>query len=255
MKYVVANWKMNPLTFLEAFRLATEIINEFDAFTTKTRVVICPPSPFLNVFDQAWNRETPKPFAIGAQDCSEFISGAHTGDVSASQLEDFCQYIIVGHSERRVNHNETDQIINQKIKNVLSLNLTPIFCFGEPIAFRDVSTGALTSFGISFIRKQLDEGLNSILKIDQSKIIFAYEPIWAIGTGTVATTEQIEEVYNLVRLHLFEISPIILYGGSVTINNINNLIKTSSNGFLVGGASLNVDDFMRIVRITHETIA
>ncbi len=245
MRYIVANWKMNPPSFLEAVSLVTTLLDSLNKNFPRSVVIFCPPLPFLSLFDQVQGDRLPKPYFLGAQNCAADSAGPFTGEVSASQLKTICQYVIAGHSERRAYFGETDQLVNQKLKLVLINNLTPIMCFGETLVYRDLSNGMLSQSGKDLIKKQLEAGLENVSKVEQSKILFAYEPIWAIGTGTIAHTEQVEEVYDLARSIIDH--PTLLYGGSVTENTISEISKTSSDGVLVGGASLAGPNFLSLI--------
>ena len=186
---------------------------------------------------------------LSSQDVSMFKEGAYTGEVSSTQLKKLdITYSIVGHSERRTLLNENDEIINQKLKRLLEQNITPIFCFGEPIENRENNTY------LEFIQNQLNEGLIGIRKDNVNEIIFAYEPIWAIGTGQVATIENIVEVLDFTKKLIssnsfYEEEKLrFIYGGSVSPDNSEEILNLNIvDGALVGGASLDSDKFVKIV--------
>ena len=185
----------------------------------------------------------------GAQDISAADSGAHTGDISGSMLSKLgCTYVLVGHSERRSNHKEYDSLVNRKIKSALANELKPILCVGEELEVRESGTH------IQHVLEQLRNSLKGFHKPDLKKIVIAYEPVWAIGTGKVATPEQAQDVHALIRSLLAELaSPSIAdgiriqYGGSVKPGNAADLAaQPDIDGALVGGAGLEADGFLAI---------
>lgn len=194
--------------------------------------------------------------AYGAQDVSPEKSGAFTGDISASMLKKLdCTYVIVGHSERRAIHGENDEILNKKLRAVLNSEMYPIFCIGEALEIRE------NGQHVSYVIDQLKNGLKGLHKPDLKKIIFAYEPVWAIGTGKTATPEDAQEVCGAIRKELIKIgseeisqNAQILYGGSVKSANIVEIMKQEDiDGALVGGASLEPEEFARICKF-HRVI-
>lgn len=194
--------------------------------------------------------------AYGAQDLSPEKSGAFTGDISASMLKKLdCTYVIVGHSERRAIHGENDEILNKKLRAVLNSEMYPIFCIGEALEIRE------SGQHVSYVIGQLKNGLKGLHKPDLKKIIFAYEPVWAIGTGKTATPEDAQEVCGAIRKELIKIgseeisqNAQILYGGSVKSANIVEIMKQEDiDGALVGGASLEPEEFARICKF-HRVI-
>lgn len=194
--------------------------------------------------------------AYGAQDVSPEKSGAFTGDISASMLKKLdCTYVIVGHSERRAIHGENDEILNKKLRAVLNSEMYPIFCIGEALEIRE------SGQHVSYVIDQLKNGLKGLHKPDLKKIIFAYEPVWAIGTGKTATPEDAQEVCGAIRKELIKIgseeisqNAQILYGGSVKSANIVEIMKQEDiDGALVGGASLEPEEFARICKF-HRVI-
>jgi len=178
-------------------------------------------------------------------------SGAFTGDISGSMLNKLgCTYVVIGHSERRAIHSESNELINRKIRAAISNELTAIFCIGEELAIREAGTH------VEHVLDQVRNGLKGFHKPDLKKIVFAYEPVWAIGTGKTATPADAEEVCSAIRNELRKIGSDeiadgarILYGGSVKSSNIVEIMKEANvDGALVGGASLDPEEFARIVK-------
>ena len=201
-------------------------------------VVVCAPSLYIHGFTQPQ-------FALGGQDLSHCDDGAHTGDISARMLKEAgCQYVIVGHSERRDDHGESNELVALKAKKALEGGLIPIICVGESLETREA--GKVNSF----IKAQLD-ALTDVLSIeDLNNSVIAYEPIWAIGTGVTATPEQAQEVHEFIRQYLSGVSTElsqsmrILYGGSVKPDNAEALFSQEDvDGGLIGGASLKMEGF------------
>lgn len=187
----------------------------------------------------------------GAQDLSPENSGAFTGDISASMLSKLgCNFVVIGHSERRAIHHEGDELVNRKIKAALAHEITPIFCIGEELAIREAGTH------VEHVLSQLRNGLIGFSKPELKKIVLAYEPVWAIGTGKTATPEDAQEVCAAIRAELGKIggsdiaaAARILYGGSVKSSNTVEIMKQPDvDGALVGGASLDPEEFARIVK-------
>lgn len=207
------------------------------------QLAVCVPYPYL-VQAQAALQATP--IAWGAQDVSEHASGAYTGEVSATMLGDFgCRYAIVGHSERRQYYGDTDAVVAAKAKAALAGKLVPIVCVGELLAEREAgSTDAV-------VLRQL-EAVLAALGADAARIVVAYEPVWAIGTGRTATPDQAQEVHALLRARLRKAGAgdiSLLYGGSVKGDNAAALFaKTDIDGGLIGGASLKATEFLAIAR-------
>lgn len=233
-KLIVANWKMNPASLIGARKLFSSV--------KKTKAVICPPLAYLTEFNY-------KP--LGAQNCHWQESGPYTGEVSPKMLKDLgVEYVIIGHSERRIYFKETDEIINKKLKAALKAGLKPILCIGE-------KTGENSE---KVIINQLKEDLRGISKKDLPKVIIAYEPVWAIGTGKTATSAQAQEVHKYIRNLLKKMynqdianQIRIQYGGSVKTDNIIELMQQPDiDGALVGGASLKIEAFVDIVKKASE---
>lgn len=204
-------------------------------------VIICPPACFLGSF-------VAPEFALGGQTLSELDNGAHTGDISAEMLKEFgCRYVIVGHSERREDHCESNALVAAKALKAIESGLVPIICVGESLATREA--GELEVF----LAAQLDALTVSLTAEQLTKTVIAYEPIWAIGTGVTASPEQAQDAHAFIRGHLAKFDANvaaniqILYGGSVKADNAEELFaQTDIDGGLIGGASLKVDDFRKI---------
>ncbi len=234
---IVANWKCNPKSLSEAKELLEKVINGIN----EEEVVICPPSVFINSLID--NR-----ISFGAQNCFE-KEGAFTGENSISMLEDSgVKYVILGHSERRNIFKETNEEINSKLIKVLESKIIPILCIGEKREEREEGK----TFEV--LSEQLDICLDNVSCPE--KIILAYEPIWAIGTGKFAEIKDIKEVRAFIKEFLTkkfnqEVSDIIkiLYGGSVDSSNVNSYItEAQMDGVLVGGASLKADEFLKLIK-------
>ncbi|MEP1538383.1 MAG: triose-phosphate isomerase [Paracoccaceae bacterium] len=238
-KLAAGNWKMNGSTAALAELTALEQAMATDA----PDVVICPPFPYLTL---ATGTAT-KSVAIGAQDCHPATSGAHTGDVSADMLADLgIGHVIVGHSERRTDHDESDATIAAKTKAAWSAGLIAILCIGESAAERDAGQT------LDVITRQLANSVPDGATPDT--LVIAYEPIWAIGTGAVATIDQIAEVHAAIRAQMAQrfgdtgADIALLYGGSVKAGNAADIFAVKDvDGALVGGASLKASDFAPIV--------
>ena len=194
---------------------------------------------------------------LGAQNCFWENEGAFTGEVSAPMLRDLgCEYVIIGHSERRQYFGETDETVARKLKAVFAADLIPIFCLGETLQEREAGNCE------TVVKRQLEKGLASLTPPDISRIIIAYEPVWAIGTGKTATPEMAQEVHFYLRQRLESLyggstaqSVRILYGGSVKPDNTGDLIKRPDiDGALVGGASLQADSFAAIISNSNQKV-
>ena len=248
-KIVAGNWKMN-LTYDEGQKLTSEIVNMYKDEAVKGVVAVLNP-PFPHLFPvKKLIGDTPGIF-LGAQNCSEKESGAFTGEVSAKILASFgVQYVILGHSERREYFKETNESLAAKVKQVLSQGLTPIFCCGESLEIRMAGTHE------SNVKFQLTQSLFDLSPEDFAKVVIAYEPIWAIGTGKTATADQAQEMHQSLRRHIAskygkEIANAtsILYGGSANPGNAKELFsKPDVDGGLIGGASLKSRDFLDIIK-------
>ena len=243
---IAANWKMNKTKkkkkkFIEEFSLIARYI------PNDREVMIAPVSLYIDLLINNLNSN----IGIGAQNMYWEESGAYTGEMSAVMIKDIgCKYVIVGHSERRQYFCEINETVNKKIKSALNHDLIPIMCVGETLEQRE------NGETISFITNQVKEGLDGISINDPEKLVLAYEPIWAIGTGKTATPELAQEVHENIRKILIELFGStkgneirILYGGSVKPDNVYSLMKMKDiNGALVGGASLDPVSFYKIIR-------
>jgi len=243
---IAGNWKMYKTTN-EAVELASGLVREVGKFV-HADIVICPTFTVLNDVYKAVENSV---VSLGAQDVYWESEGAFTGEISPIMVKDTgCEYVIVGHSERRKYFSETDESVNKKAKAVLGIGLTPIICIGETLEEREQDKT------MEVIKTQLEGSLASFAALDVLNSVIAYEPVWAIGTGKTASGDQAEEVHAFIRRWLTEkytedtSSKIrILYGGSVKPQNIRELMqKDNIDGALVGGASLKADSFSAIVK-------
>ena len=244
-KIVAGNWKMNT-SVSEAEELASAIRREL-ADCEEVDVVLCPPFTSLKVVSEVIADTQIK---LGAQNIHWESDGAYTGEISAAMLRDvYCHYVILGHSERRAHFHETDKIVNRKVKAAIARNLVPIVCVGELLKERNEGQAK------DVVRKQVENSLAD-LDVDLKKLIVAYEPVWAIGTGQTATPEQAQEMHAYIREVLTDMadqdtaqSVRIQYGGSIKPANATELFcQPDIDGGLVGGASLEARSFVEIVR-------
>lgn len=243
---IAGNWKMNTLpsqvhSYVEALR------GELPSSLQGCSVVLCAPATHL----AALGREKSRRISLGAQNLSQFESGAHTGEISVDMLRDLgVRYCIVGHSERRADNGDTDEIVNAKIKLLLEKGITPILCVGETLSQRD------RGLTLSHIQYQVQAALYGLEPAQVRRVVIAYEPIWAIGTGRTATDQQAQEVCFAIRellRHqygaLISRKVCILYGGSMNAKNCAGLLdQPDIDGGLIGGASLKPAEFAVIVR-------
>jgi triosephosphate isomerase len=247
---MAGNWKMN-LNHLEAIAVAQKLVyslddKDYDAVD----VAIIPPFTDIRSIQTLIDGDRLR-LTYGAQDLSPEASGAFTGDIAGSMLHKLgCTFVLIGHSERRAIHAESDALINRKIKAALANEIIPIFCVGEELAIRE--SGA----HVSHVIRQVRAGLEGFTKPELKKIVIAYEPVWAIGTGKVATPEDAQEVCAAIREEIENIGSAeiasnmrILYGGSVKSSNIAEIMKKSDvDGALIGGASLDPEELAKIVK-------
>jgi triosephosphate isomerase len=274
-KIIVANWKMN-----HGFNNIDEWLNDlFKDYADKyaemknSELVLCPPAIFLDYVDSELMEDgfnfleklaqkdgrdlgefsteeineivvNQRPIKLGAQDCHFAEKGSFTGDISAEMIRDLgCKYVIIGHSERRDAHGESNELLAKKLTAAVRASLTPIFCIGESKETRDAGQH------LEFIEKQIMESLSTELEMDN--LVIAYEPIWSIGTGTTPTVEQVSEMVEFIKKIIKEKfsnnikDSAVLYGGSVTSANSGAILKVS-NGLLVGKASLDAAEFIKI---------
>ena len=247
---MAGNWKMN-LNHLEAIAVAQKLVygledKDYDAVD----VAIIPPFTDIRSIQTLVDGDRLR-LLYGAQDLSPENSGAYTGDISGSMLKKLgCTFVVIGHSERRSIHNENDSLINRKIRAALANELTPIFCVGEDLAVRE------SGMHVSHVVRQVRAGLEGFTKPELKKIIIAYEPVWAIGTGKTATPEDAQEVCAAIREEIENIGSSeiagnmrILYGGSVKSSNIVEIMKMQDvDGALIGGASLDPEELAKIAK-------
>ena len=246
-KVIAGNWKMNN-DLSETQNLISKLSNGLSKEKINCDVIVCPPFTSLMEASSLLKNTTIK---LGAQNMFYEDSGAYTGEISASMLKSVgCEYVILGHSERRTFFYDTNEVINKKIKKALESGLKPIFCIGETLEQREKNVT------IEVIKQQLTIGLNDISENSLSNIIVAYEPVWAIGTGRNATPEQAEDVHKYIRSWIKEKyssnvaeSLVIQYGGSVKPDNAKELLSQKDiDGALVGGACLKAESFMSIIK-------
>lgn len=246
-KVVAGNWKMNK-NLSETIELISGIKKELENGETNAEVIICPPFTSLETA-KALIKDSK--ISLGAQNLHQEENGAFTGEISADMLKSVgCEYVIIGHSERRTIFNETDDLINEKIKRTLAAGLKPIFCVGETLEERENNQTD------QIIETQIREGLSGISEESLENLIVAYEPVWAIGTGKTASPDQAQAVHKYIRTLLTDSfspemaeSTVIQYGGSVKPDNAAELFSQPDiDGGLIGGASLKADSFVEIIK-------
>jgi triosephosphate isomerase len=246
--FIAGNWKMN-LNHLEAIALVQKIAFSLpEKYFAKVEVAVLPPFVDIRSIQTMVDGDKLK-VRYGAQDVSRYESGAYTGEVSAAMLAKLgCSYVTVGHSERREYHAETDELVNAKVKAALKHDIAPILCIGEKLDVREAGTH------VEYTTDQLIAGLKGVKTDLISKVVIAYEPVWAIGTGRVATPQDAQEVCGAIRAKLADKygqetaeQVRVLYGGSVKSGNIGDLVKQDDiDGALVGGASLDAEEFTKL---------
>jgi triosephosphate isomerase len=225
MKLIVGNWKLNPKTLKEAQKLALSL----NKVKTKHKVVLCPPFVYLPLLKTKHD--------LGAQDIFWQESGAHTGQVSGSMLKQFkVKYAIIGHSEKR-EVGDTDAEINLKLKAAIENKIIPILCIGFGL-----NTGEDDEEVMMHLQQQLEADLGGV---DPSKVIVAYEPVWAIGSGKPASAEHAEKVAMFIKIK-FKVKK-VLYGGSTNASNAKDFLKKDVDGLLVGGSSLKAEEFSKML--------
>jgi len=243
---IAANWKMHE-TVPEAVALAKQLGEAFPGAGDRD-IVIAPPFTALRSVSEILKGSA---VYLSAQNMHWEEKGAYTGEISPAMLVDAgCEFVILGHSERRTLFGETDEIVNRKMHAALKAGLRPIFCIGETLEQRRSGTT------FTILQQQIKEGLNNIDSSDIRQVALAYEPVWAIGTGETATPAQAQEAHRVIRETLDSIfgqghasQAVIMYGGSVNPGNIRSLMEQSDiNGALVGGASLEFEPFAGIIR-------
>lgn len=246
-KIVAGNWKMNK-NFADADALLYDLAVAIDkSETTEVEVIVCPPMPYL---EMATDVGLENQFMVGAQNCAAFDNGAYTGEVSAEILASFeVKYCIIGHSERRKYFNESATELSAKADKLIAHDIHPIFCCGEQLAEREQDKH------FDVVKEQISAALFHLEAEQMQKVVLAYEPVWAIGTGKTASNEQAQEMHAFIRQLIAEkygdsvaqnIS--ILYGGSCNPKNAQGLFSQADiDGGLIGGASLQADDFVQII--------
>ena len=243
---VAGNWKMNT-TLQEGIQLANDVNEALKGVDAKCDVVICVPFTHLASVNAVID---PEKLGLGAENCADHAKGAYTGEVSAPMVASTgAKYVILGHSERRQYYGETSETLKEKVKLALAEGLTPIFCIGEVLEERENGTYN------DVVKAQIEEALFDLSADDFKKIVLAYEPVWAIGTGKTATDEQAQDMHAHIRSTIAgkygkevadEIS--ILYGGSCKPGNAKGLFaQPDIDGGLIGGAALDAESFMGIV--------
>ncbi|HMX41789.1 MAG TPA: triose-phosphate isomerase [Saprospiraceae bacterium] len=242
---VAGNWKMNK-TLDEGLELVRSILEKVEK--PKGLVVIAPPLTHLREVGKAL--KVRKHFHLAAQNCHQEEKGAYTGEVSADMVASVgTEFVIIGHSERRQYFKEKNDVLAQKVNVVLARGMRPIFCCGEPLHIREVDTH------VGYVAKQLKASLFHLKEEDFRKVVIAYEPIWAIGTGRTATSDQAQEMHHAIRVLVAKKygkaiadETTILYGGSCNAQNAADIFRQPDvDGGLIGGASLKAEDFATIV--------
>lgn len=243
-KIIIGNWKMHGS--LSSIKTLCESLNKLSIVTNSVDVAVCVPNVYLSYVSENLNTN----ISLGIQNISQYLSGAYTGEISVNMLGDFnCKYVIIGHSERRILFAETNTDVLNKVRRVTSSNLNAIVCVGETVKER--SSGLLRKV----LEEQLQILLNNLSLHQLEKIIIAYEPVWAIGTGISASSSQILEVHSYLRSIItnFNVELAknikIIYGGSLKSSNADQILKLSDvDGGLIGGASLCGRSFGKIIK-------
>jgi triosephosphate isomerase len=237
-RLVIGNWKMNT-SRAEAISIADRLRSAWSA--SDVTIGVAPPFPWLVDVKKQLDGTG---IMLGAQTCAATANGAFTGEVSAAMVAEICDFVLVGHSERRSLFGETDSVVRQKLSRVLENDLQPVLCVGETLEQRQDGTAD------AVVAEQLVAALGGLERTQLAKLVIAYEPVWAIGTGQTATpadASAMGAMVNGVVARLGRENVPVLYGGSVTAQNAGSLIaEPSIDGFLVGGASLMADDFLAI---------
>jgi triosephosphate isomerase len=253
---IAGNWKMNMdhVQGTDLLQHLAEALSEAKHDADRVEVAVFPPFTTLSTV-QALIQDDGLSLSSGGQDVSPFDSGAYTGDTSAQFLAKLgCKYVLVGHSERRTIHKETDEVLNAKVKAVYRHSIVPVLCVGEGLEIRQAGTH------VGHTLAQLRAGVEGLTKKQASRLVVAYEPVWAIGTGEVAGAEDAQEMCAAIRAELGELfdtdvaaAARLLYGGSVKANNASAILKQPDvDGVLVGGASLDAAEFANIARFERQ---
>lgn len=253
-KYLMAgNWKMNK-TMSEAIVLTQQLCNQYNRKWDNVDIVVCPPAIDIKSVYTVIDFDKTK-IAVGAQNVHWEESGAFTGEISIPMIKEAgCEFCIVGHSERREMFNETDTSVNLKVKALIEADIAPIVCVGESLSMRD------SGDYVGFIVAQVRAALAGLDEADMRKVVIAYEPIWAIGTGRTATPEQAEEVCAAIRATIADMfgkgvadACRVLYGGSMNVGNVESLLaQPDIDGGLIGGAALQSDSFRQLIEAASE---
>lgn len=253
-KYLMAgNWKMNK-TMSEAIVLTQQLCNQYNRKWDNVDIVVCPPAIDIKSVYTVIDFDKTK-IAVGAQNVHWEESGAFTGEISIPMIKEAgCEFCIVGHSERREMFNETDTSVNLKVKALIEADIAPIVCVGESLSMRD------SGDYVAFIVAQVRAALAGLDEADMKKVVIAYEPIWAIGTGRTATPEQAEEVCATIRATIANMfgkgvadACRVLYGGSMNVGNVESLLaQPDIDGGLIGGAALQSDSFRQLIEAASE---
>ncbi|MFC2130339.1 triose-phosphate isomerase [Bacteroidota bacterium] len=250
---IAGNWKMNTNAY-EAGKLAETIVSRATGKKWDVSVLICPPYiniPVITVIIKGTK------VLLGAQNCSHIPSGAFTGEISIPMLQYYgCNYVIIGHSERRQFFHETDDGVNEKLIALLNAGVNAIVCIGETL---DERQGGKT---FEVLERQIMEGLKNVSRVFAEKIVIAYEPVWAIGTGVSSEPHQVQEAHAFIRKLLTDLfgdtakDMIIQYGGSVNEKNALAILELQDvNGALIGGASLKPDSFLSIIETAQDIVS
>jgi len=251
MPIVAANWKMNPTDSDSALDLVRGVLSVARGHADRVEVALFPPFPYLMGVAEVLAESGVK---LGAQDCFWEASGAYTGEVSPAMLKGWCQWVIVGHSERRMYLGETDEMVSKKAAAALAAELSVIMCVGDRAEEHDAGTAD------QVVTAQVKAGLASCSADDSARLVMAYEPVWAIGTGKSADPEHAYKTMRLIRRVVGEMIGAgaarkvrVLYGGSVNSANVQSYVELPlCDGCLVGGASLDAEEFAHIVKVTAE---
>jgi len=251
MPLVAANWKMNPNDAGDALDLVRGVLSVARGHADRVEVAIFPPFPWLMAVSEVIAESGVK---LGAQDCFWELSGAYTGEVSPAMLKGWCQWVIIGHSERRIHLGETDEMVSRKTAAALGCELSVIMCVGELADHYDAGTSD------KVVEAQVRAGLANCSADDSARLVIAYEPVWAIGSGKSADPEHAYKTMRLIRRVVGDMIGAgaarkvrILYGGSVNSTNVEAYVELPlCDGVLVGGASLDAAEFAHIVKVTAE---
>jgi triosephosphate isomerase (TIM) len=251
MPLVAANWKMNPNDAGDALDLVRGVLSVARGHADRVEVPIFPPFPWLMGVAEVIAESGVE---LGAQDCFWELSGAYTGEVSPAMLKGWCQWVIIGHSERRIHLGETDEMVSRKTAAALGCELNVIMCVGELIDHYDAGTSD------QVVEAQVRAGLANCSADDSARLVIAYEPVWAIGSGKSADPEHAYKTMRLIRRVVGDMIGAgaarkvrILYGGSVNSANVESYVELPlCDGVLVGGASLDAAEFAHIVKVTAE---